>query len=145
MFAFGVELLYNQGLFFRFDCRSLTVPTIDLSAMSSPITSPRFGFFPSAPRSSSTDRSGFDVMASGGDSEKPVESAASPGQKFSFKVADLVLVKWNDGMVYFAKIKRIDNARGKCTVVFDDKSQDEASFSQIHSGKPRAPCSLSHV
>lgn len=38
-------------------------------------------------------------------------------------------------MVYFAKIKRIDEKREKCTVVFDDKSQDEADFSQIHSGK----------
>ena len=63
------------------------------------------------------------------------EEAGLPGRKFSFKVADLVLVKWNDGMVYFAKIKKIDHARSKCIVVFDDKSQDEASFAQIHSGK----------
>ena len=54
---------------------------------------------------------------------------------FAFKTGDLVLVKWNDGMVYFAKIKRIDYKRHKCAVVFDDKSQDEAHFSQIHSGK----------
>ena len=54
---------------------------------------------------------------------------------FAFKTGDLVLVKWNDGMVYFAKIKRIDHKRQKCVVVFDDKSQDEAHFSQIHSGK----------
>lgn len=38
-------------------------------------------------------------------------------------------------MVYFAKIKRINRKREKCTVVFDDKSQDEADFCQIHSGK----------
>lgn len=50
-------------------------------------------------------------------------------------VGDLVLVKWNDGMVYFAKIKRIDHLHRKCVVVFDDKSTDEADFSQIHSGK----------
>ena len=56
---------------------------------------------------------------------------------FAFKTGDLVLVKWNDGMVYFAKIKRIDHKRQKCVVVFDDKSQDEAHFSQIHSGKDR--------
>lgn len=54
---------------------------------------------------------------------------------FLFKAGDLVLVKWSDGMVYFAKIKRVDHKRRKCTVVFDDKSQDEANFSQIHSGK----------
>lgn len=54
---------------------------------------------------------------------------------FSFSTGDLVLVKWDDGMVYFAKIKRVDQKRGKCTVVFDDKSQDEAEFTQIHSGK----------
>lgn len=54
---------------------------------------------------------------------------------FPFKTGNLVLVKWNDGMVYFAKIKRIDKKRCKCIVVFDDKSQDEAHFSQIHSGR----------
>lgn len=54
---------------------------------------------------------------------------------FSFTTGDLVLVKWEDGMVYFAKIKRIDQKGEKCTVVFDDKSQDEADFSQIHSGE----------
>ena len=53
---------------------------------------------------------------------------------FAFKPGDLVLIKWNDSMVYFAKIKKIDQRRRKCTVVFDDKSQDEADFSQIHSG-----------
>ena len=59
----------------------------------------------------------------------------STKRDFSFKAGDLVLVKWSDGMVYFAKIKRVDHKRRKCTVVFDDKSQDEAHFSQIHSGK----------
>ena len=53
---------------------------------------------------------------------------------FAFKPGDLVLVKWNDSMVYFAKIKKIDPRRRKCVVVFDDKSQDEAEFGQIHSG-----------
>ncbi len=57
------------------------------------------------------------------------------GQEFGFSVGDLVLVKWHDGMVYFAKIKKIDIKKRKCTVVFDDKSQDEACFNQIHSGK----------
>ena len=38
-------------------------------------------------------------------------------------------------MVYFAKIKRIDRKKGKCVVVFDDKSQDEADFCQIHNGE----------
>ncbi len=55
--------------------------------------------------------------------------------EFKFKTGDLVLVKWTDGMVYFAKIKKIDHKRQKCAVVFDDKSQDEAHFKQIHSGK----------
>ena len=63
---------------------------------------------------------------------------------FPFKVGDLVLVKWSDGMVYFAKIKRIDHKRRKCTVVFDDKSQDEAHFSQIHSGKRFSGWSLTY-
>ena len=55
--------------------------------------------------------------------------------EFKFKTGDLVLVKWTDGMVYFAKIKKIYHKRQKCVVVFDDKSQDEAHFRQIHSGK----------
>lgn len=55
--------------------------------------------------------------------------------RFQHDVGDLVLVKWDDGMVYFAKIKRIDWRRKRCTVVFDDRSTDEAPFSQIHSGK----------
>ncbi len=54
---------------------------------------------------------------------------------FSFAAGDLVLVKWHDGMVYFAKIKKVDLKKRKCTVVFDDKSQDEAHFTQIHSGE----------
>lgn len=71
-------------------------------------------------------------------------SVAKPGisrhkhgrnRDFSFTTGNLVLVKWDDGMVYFAKVKRIDHKKEKCTVVFDDKSQDEADFSQIHSGE----------
>ena len=68
-----------------------------------------------------------DVMASKED------RVASPA--FKFKVGELVLVKWEDGMVYFAKIKKIDEKKSKCVVIFDDKSQDDADFSQIHSGK----------
>ena len=64
-----------------------------------------------------------------------MSSAPGPSEGFSFKTGDLVLVKWNDGMVYFAKIKKIDKKRRICIVVFDDKSQDEADFSQVHSGE----------
>ena len=60
---------------------------------------------------------------------------AGTSEDFSFKTGDLVLVKWGDGMVYFAKIKKIDHRKSRCIVVFDDKSQDEAHFSQIHSGE----------
>lgn len=56
-------------------------------------------------------------------------------KEFPHETGELVLVKWNDGMVYFAKIKRIDVRRRKCVVIFDDRSTDEAAFSQIHSGK----------
>jgi len=62
-----------------------------------------------------------------------MSSVPGPSEGFSFKTGDLVLVKWNDGMVYFAKIKKIDKKRRVCIVVFDDKSQDEADFSQVHS------------
>ena len=61
------------------------------------------------------------------------DRVASPA--FMFKVGELVLVKWEDGMVYFAKIKKIDENTSKCVVIFDDKSQDVADFRQIHSGK----------
>ena len=54
---------------------------------------------------------------------------------FTHGIGDLVLVKWDDGMVYFAKIKRIDWRKRQCIVIFDDKSSDKATFSQIHSGK----------
>ena len=54
---------------------------------------------------------------------------------FAFNKGDLILVKWTDGMVYFAKIKHIHHKREKCVVLFDDKSQGEADFSQIHSSK----------
>ena len=63
---------------------------------------------------------------------------AEKGRKektFTHEVGELVLVKWNDGMVYFAKIKRIDWRKRKCVVIFDDRSTDDASFSQIHSGE----------
>ena len=60
---------------------------------------------------------------------------SAPADAFSFKLGDLVLVKWLDNMVYFAKIKKIDQRRRKCIVVFDDKSHDEADFDQIHSGR----------
>ena len=56
-------------------------------------------------------------------------------REFSHGVGELVLVKWGDGMVYFAKIKRIDWRKHQCVVIFDDKSTDKATFSQIHSGE----------
>ena len=65
-------------------------------------------------------------------SSHDVSGVESP--RFSHDEGDLVLVKWNDGMVYFAKIKRIDNRKKLCVVMFDDRSTDRADFSQIHSG-----------
>ncbi len=64
-----------------------------------------------------------------------MSSTSKRAASFPFKIGELVLIKWHDGMVYFAKIKKIDKKRLKCSVVFDDKSQDEALFSQIHSGE----------
>ena len=66
---------------------------------------------------------------------RPPRHSAAASVPFAFMTGDLVLVKWNDGMVYFAKIKRIDYKKQRCVVVFDDKSQDVAHFAQIHSGK----------
>ena len=62
--------------------------------------------------------------------EDPVASSA-----FKFKVGEVVLVDWEDGMVYFVEIKKIDEKRRTCIVIFDDKSQDVAEFSQMHRGK----------
>jgi len=55
-------------------------------------------------------------------------------QRFPHKIGEVVLVKWRDGKIYFAKIKTIDWTKKKCVVIFDDKSQDLARFSWIHDG-----------
>lgn len=57
------------------------------------------------------------------------------GQHFPHKTGDVVLVKWRDGKIYFAKIKTIEWSKKRCVVIFDDKSQDLARFSWIHDGK----------
>ena len=65
-------------------------------------------------------------------------SAAKGGkdvQHFPHKTGDVVLVKWRDGKIYFAKIKTIEWSKKRCVVIFDDKSQDLARFSWIHDGK----------
>ncbi len=98
---------------FRFHCRSESTP----------------GVFTRA-------RESRNAMSVRGEASLKAESSSS---SFSFQTGELVLVKWGDGMVYFAKIKRIDRKRGKCTVVFDDKSHDEAEFDQIHSGEFEQP------
>ncbi len=79
--------------------------------------------------------SDYKDQAMAGRGEASELKGASSSLPFTFQTGELVLVKWSDGMVYFAKIKKIDRRHGKCTVVFDDKSQDEAQFDQIHSGK----------
>ena len=56
------------------------------------------------------------------------------GQHFPHKTGDVVLVKWRDGKIYFAKIKTIEWSKKRCVVIFDDKSQDLARFSWIHDG-----------
>lgn len=57
---------------------------------------------------------------------------------FGFAVGDVVLVQWRDGKIYFAKIRRIDEKRRQCGILFDDNSRGEASFEQIHSGEALA-------
>lgn len=57
---------------------------------------------------------------------------------FRFAVGDVVLVKWEDGKLYYAKLKRIDRRTKKCAIVFDDHSRGEANFGQIHSGEWQA-------
>ena len=78
--------------------------------------------------------SGSSAAAASATNKSATATMATTAGGFTFKTGDLVLVKWGDGMVYFAKIKRIDSKKRKCVVVFDDKSQDVADFSQIHSG-----------
>ena len=56
------------------------------------------------------------------------------GTNFPHKTGDVVLVKWRDGKIYFAKIKTIEWSKKRCVVIFDDKSQDLARFSWIHDG-----------
>eukprot|EP00118_Oscarella_pearsei_P024198 m.301461 g.301461 ORF g.301461 m.301461 type:complete len:1063 (+) comp40810_c0_seq13:289-3477(+) len=52
---------------------------------------------------------------------------------FRFATGEVVLVKWGDGKLYYAKIRRIDRKAKKCVILFDDNSRGEAHFSQIHS------------
>lgn len=66
---------------------------------------------------------------------------AKDGQHFPHKIGDVVLVKWRDGKIYFAKIKTIEWSKKRCVVIFDDKSQDLARFSWIHDGTYSACCS----
>ena len=54
---------------------------------------------------------------------------------FKFKVNDLVLVKWNDGVFYYGKVSKISIKNKKCTVVFDDRSKENVKFSQVFDGK----------
>ena len=60
--------------------------------------------------------------------------SAKDGTHFPHKTGDVVLVKWRDGKIYFAKIKTIEWSKKRCVVIFDDKSQDLARFSWIHDG-----------
>lgn len=64
-------------------------------------------------------------------------TTANEQHDFRFACNDVVLVKWDDGKLYYAKIKRIDRKTKKCMILFDDLSRGEAHFSQIHSGKER--------
>ena len=60
--------------------------------------------------------------------------SAKDGTHFPHKIGEVVLVKWRDGKIYFAKIKTIEWSKKRCVVIFDDKSQDLARFSWIHDG-----------
>ena len=64
-------------------------------------------------------------------------TTANEQHDFRFACNDVVLVKWDDGKLYYAKIKRIDRKTKKCMILFDDLSRGEAHFSQIHSGKEK--------
>ena len=60
---------------------------------------------------------------------------------FNFKVNDLVLVKWNDGVFYYGKLSKISKRDRKCTVVFDDRSKEQVKFNQIFDGEFVGLCS----
>lgn len=65
---------------------------------------------------------------------------------FTHSAGDLVLVDWTDGKIYYAKIRKVDDKRQVCSIVFDDGSRDEARFDQIHSGEFVNPPPLrSHI
>lgn len=52
---------------------------------------------------------------------------------FHFTINDVVLAEWNDKLFY-AKILHIDRVRHTCTLLFDDKSEEDCPLSKIHSG-----------
>ena len=65
-------------------------------------------------------------------------------QTFTFGVGDVVIVRWCDGMLYFAKIVNLNWSSRKCLVKFMDKKSEEANFSDIQGGKFTYFCLLSY-
>ena len=58
-----------------------------------------------------------------------IMSAAS----FGFNVDDVVLAEWGEKLFY-AKITAINSTERRCKLMFDDGSQEEVNFTQVHNG-----------
>lgn len=54
---------------------------------------------------------------------------------FAHKNGDLVLVRWKDERIYFAKIRSISRSRRVCSIVFEDEEQVCVPFADVFSGK----------
>ena len=54
---------------------------------------------------------------------------------FAHSVGDIVLVRWRDERIYFAKIQSISKNRRVCKIVFEDGEQVSVPFEDVYSGK----------
>ena len=57
------------------------------------------------------------------------------GDVFPHNIGEVVLVKWSDERIYYVKIRKINQSKQTCQVVFEDNRRGTADFSQIHAGK----------
>jgi len=66
---------------------------------------------------------------------KRERAASSAVDSFPHSVGDVVLVRWSDERIYYAKIKTINKNRQTCQVMFEDNRRGTAEFGQIHAGQ----------
>ena len=74
--------------------------------------------------------------------ERAANSNSSADESFAHGVGDVVLVRWSDDRIYYAKIRTINKNKQTCQVMFEDNRRGTAEFGQIHAGKHRREVGL---